>query len=247
VLRKYGVQLSERLGTALGRAIAPLFATTSRGRHARTFHPRGDLARITVEAMPVGDEALARLGRALTGEGIARFSNAFWKVAAWPDALGCAIALHEPKQHLLFATIKRPWTTLLAPFSTHVENYLANDFFAVSPFRAPSLDRIWLRLHPEHAPPPGRHDWRERRARLQAAIASKAANLELAASPRPRGPFTAFARVTVLELYGADPPALVFDPFENGRGLEPVGFIHALRKGAYAGSWRGRRTPALPG
>ncbi len=240
------MQLSERLGTALGRAIAPLFASTSRGRHARTFHPWGDLVRITVEPVPVDELRLVRLGRALAGQGIARFSNALWKAARWPDALGCAIALHDPKQHLLFATIQRPWTTLLAPFSTHVENYLANDFFAVSPFRAPGLDRIWLRLHPEHPPPPGRHDWRERRARLQHAIASGEATLELAASPRPRGPFTAFARVTAHELYGADPPALVFDPFVNDRGVEPIGFIHALRKGAYAGSWRGRGTPALP-
>ena len=44
----------------------------------------------------------------------------------------------------------------------------------------------------------------------------------------------------LIALVEPDPPDLRFDPFAVGRGLEPVGFVHALRVASYAASQRAR-------
>jgi len=244
------MQLSELLGDWLGALSAPVFHAVSRARHARTFHPRGDLVRASLVPVNPGrgtwSERLADLGEHLSGAGLVRFSSAVWKAPRWPDALGCALAFVDaqgkPEQHVLFATIRRPWTLPFAPFATEVSDYLANDYFAVSPFSAPGLSKLWLRLHPEARPRRG--EQRPRRERLQSAV-QKQRSLLLEASDSPWGPWTPFVRLTLLELLEGDPPGFEFDPFLDARGLMPHGFIHALRRGAYEGS-RAGRTPSVP-
>jgi hypothetical protein len=57
-----------------------------------------------------------------------------------------------------------------------------------------------------------------------------------------------FKRVARLKLTGwleLDQEALRFDPFRNGRGLRPVGFVHAMRRATYAASQRHRPEHAL--
>ncbi|MBK7857496.1 MAG: hypothetical protein IPJ65_02500 [Archangiaceae bacterium] len=244
------MDFAEHAGDALGRAVGPVFAAISRGRHSRTFHPRGDLARATIEPLLAQSSPLTALGRRLAGAGLIRFSNALWKHGRWPDALGCALAClderGEAEQHLLFATIRRPWTMPFAPFTTAVGNYLANDYFAVSPFDAAGVSRIWLRLSPVRRATEQGRPWRERRNLLEDAISLGDAALLLSAAPGPWKPFVPFARITPTELLSADPPGLKFDPFLDRRGLTPVGFVHALRHGAYAGSRDGRHADALP-
>lgn len=244
------MQLSERLGDWIGGLWGPLFAVTSRVRKARTFHPRGDLVRVSLMPVHPGpgewSERLGELGERLAGEGLLRFSSALWKRTRWPDALGCALAMlgndGHPEQHLLFATIRRPWTMPFAPFATEVSDYLANDYFAVSPFSAPRLPRLWLRLHPETRPRRGEPS--PRRERLSLATQHQR-TLLLEAGDSPWGPWTPFVRVTLLEMLEGDPPGFEFDPFLDARGLVPHGFIHALRRGAYQGSRSGRE-PSVP-
>ena len=83
------------------------------------------------------------LARRLEGAALIRLSTAWWRGGKeWIDALGLAMRLgrepsveaHEGDQDLLFATIRRPWTTLLAPLTTEQHDFLANDYYAVSPF-----------------------------------------------------------------------------------------------------------------
>lgn len=151
------MKTSERVGELLGELSGPMFKAVSHARGARTFHPRGDLVRVSMGPLhPRGHEwsvALTRLGEALAGPGLLRLSNALWKSERWPDALGAALAFVDekgrPDQHLLMATIRRPWTMPFAPFGTNVSDYLANDYFGVSPFSAVGLPWMWLRLHPE--------------------------------------------------------------------------------------------------
>ncbi len=50
----------------------------------------------------------------------------------------------------------------------------------------------------------------------------------------------AVARVCIEAPLVVDQAQLRFSPFNAGRGLRPVGFVHALRWGAYAASQRGR-------
>lgn len=190
--------------------------------------------------------ALENLGDKLAGEGLLRLSNALWKSVQWPDALGCALAFVDskgrPEQHLLMATIRRPWTMPFAPFTTRVGDYLANDYFAVSPFSAPNIPWMWLRLHPEE-----RHEkqFASTRRLLLSQQAEVQRTLTLDASPGPRGPWTPFLRLTLREILAGDPPGIEFDPFLDDRGLVPRGFIHALRRGAYEGSRQGRGGDSL--
>lgn len=247
---------SERLGSIVGELSAPVFKRVSHARHARTFHPRGDLVRVRFEGVALAGtdwlNALRALGSRLSGEGVARFSSALWKAPRWPDALGCAFAFVDARghvdQHLLLATIRRPWTMPFAPFLTRVHDYLANDYFAVSPFTAPGLEKLWLRLHPEPGPtahypnssPKGATTpGKTRRERLARQVDEHRA-LSLEASSSPWGPWTSFLLVTLGQLEAGDPPGLEFHPFLDGRGLVPRGFIHSLRHGAYAGSQAGR-------
>lgn len=234
---------SERVGAQLGSVIAPIFAAVSRIRGARTFHPRGDLARVTVEPIASEDHALKRLGWSLKGKGLIRFSNALFaaKVPVMPDVLGCSLALVDedgkPDQHLLMATIQRPWTMLLAPMSTNVKDYLANDYFGVSPFSAPGIESLYLSLRREEA---GEQQTAEDRQSLFTKEVDAHRSLVLAASTGPRGPWTPVARVTLQERLGEESGAMEFDPFLDGRGLVPHGFIHSLRKSVYAASRKGR-------
>ena len=48
------------------------------------------------------------------------------------------------------------------------------------------------------------------------------------------------AQVRLIAPFDADQASLRFSPFNDGAGLEPLGFVHALRLGAYAGSQAAR-------
>ena len=133
-------RLAELAGTALGWVAAPAFAAVSAIRRARTFHPRGVVYAATVDALD------GALGEALRGAALVRFSSAWWKgPAELPDALGCALRFRYADapsseaagddQDLLFATIRRPFTTPLSPLTTDAHDFLGNDYYAVSHLR----------------------------------------------------------------------------------------------------------------
>ncbi|MBX3198210.1 MAG: hypothetical protein KF894_08705 [Labilithrix sp.] len=276
----------ERAGELLGAVAAPAFAITSALRRARTFHPRGDCADADVTiADGVPREHLA-LAERLAGNAFVRFSDALTKKKArWPDVLGCALRfggeVDDPAadgdQDLLLATIRRPWTMPLAPFTTKVHDYLENDYFAVSPFsvaapRSPAArsraSLVYFRLRPCSKEPGGvitvegpagplsalrastprsrRSRAEQRRRRFERAVASGSAIFTLGVASRPWGPFSPLVRVQLVSVRLTDPPGLRFDPFRAGRGIEPHGFVHALRRGAYGASQRARGAAAQP-
>jgi hypothetical protein len=137
-------------------------------------------------------------------------------VAASPDVLGCAMRI-DGAQDLLFATIKRPWTTPFAPLTTDTDDYLSNFYYGVSPFALRGIaKRFYLRLRPFRDDAFG--------------------GLAVEASYRPRSGWREVARVTLQRIEEGGGERLRFDPFRTGRGIEPVGTIHALRHGAYAAS-----------
>jgi hypothetical protein len=47
-------------------------------------------------------------------------------------------------------------------------------------------------------------------------------------------------RVTLVAAFDVDQSALHFSPFNDAAGLQPVGFVHAIRVHAYSGSCSGR-------
>ena len=237
---------SRLFGAAAGAALAPWFALGSFVRHARVLHPRGVVLWGEVTISP-GDDAWAALGARLEGRVLARFSGAWWKRREWPDVLGCALRFthaqapsvkpQQGDQDLLLATIRTPLTTMLAPLTTHVSDYLDNAYFGVSPFEAGALGRVKVRLRSRQTSP----EFDTRSERIDAALAEGPIELVLEARPaRLAAEYRPIARITLTSRVDLDQEALHFDPYLTGRQLEPAGFVHALRIPTYAASRKAR-------
>jgi hypothetical protein len=212
------MSLSEQLGRTAGWIIgAPFFATMAALRRSRPLHPTGELYDATCTPRPVTDD-LQPLADAISGTALVRLSHALWKNPKrhLPDVLGCALRFgHE--QDILFATIKRPWTTLFAPLTTDVDAYLGNLYYGVSPFTVAGMDGRWyLRLRP--------------------FVNEGLGGFAFEASRRPRAGYVEVARITLDRVAEGGGEKMRFDPFRTGRGIEPTGFVHAMRHGAYAAS-----------
>jgi hypothetical protein len=242
--------LTRRAGVGLGWLVAPLFALTSALRHARTFHPSGDCIDAVAEIDRDAPAKYHDLAERLTGPVLVRFSEALARQRArWPDVLGCALRFGRERsfvehgdQDLLFATIKRPWTMPFAPLTTRVNDYLANDYFAVSPFHVAGVGIRWFRLHPKRVRSASRFgdSHGARRHRLLGDVASGTATLVLGVARGPRGPFQPVVQIHLIAPRRTDIPALRFDPFRAGRGVVPIGFVQGLRRGVYAASQHAR-------
>jgi hypothetical protein len=245
----------------LGWAMAPVTGAFGLARRARMFHPEGVVARAAMR--PIAREgALGMIAARLSGPALVRLSSAWWKRREWIDVLGVAVRLRssdvvtaipdENDQDLLFATVRTPWRLAFAPLATSVHDFLANGYFAVSPFDAPPLARVKLRLVGGRAA--DGHDGRDgrdghegdrdrsRRERLERDVFTRRASfvLELRAERGEPRAWTPLARLDLLEIVPVDQSALRFDPFRAGRDVRPRGLVHALRRGTYRASQLGR-------
>jgi len=233
-------------GLLTGVVVAPAVAVGSYFRRSRLFHPSGVIVRGTARAAQ-GNAAEQQAGAALAGNVFVRFSGAWWKTYDLPDVLGCALRFtsdrelapvpHRDDQDLLLATIRNPLTTLLAPLSTDVSDFLRNHYYGVSPFRVAPLGRVKLRLtSAAHSPAA---DTREHR--LVHALELGPVHLTLEARPdRVGSEYRAVAHIELHQRLDMDDRELRFNPFASGRGFEPSGFVHAVRVAAYAASRRAR-------
>ena len=233
--------LDETVGRWVGWAYAPWFGVGSLLRRARVLHPSGAVYAGEVLPLPGRGEALGAL---LRGPVLARFSGATWKHPAGAlEVLGVALRFGaapaaEPAaadQDLLFATIRRPWTLPLAPFTTHARNFLHDDYFAVSPFDVPQLGRVYFRLRPRRFSGNGSAaGGGDRYERLAGSLADDQARLVLAVRPSWRLRWIDVGEIRITRASPVDGEALRFSAFRSGKGIVPRGFVHALRRGAYA-------------
>jgi len=232
-------------GRAAGELLAPVTGFIAKLRHARMFHPDGVMYAATVT--PVETEAdLRAAGERLAGPAMARLSSAWWRgEKQWPDVLGMAVRFTGRRggdQDLLLATIRFPWTTPLAPLGTRVTSYTWNHFHAVSPFEIEGVaSRVKLRLR---SPRLANDSGLSRVEHLRWLVSEGLARWVVEARRLSRFPlFRAWEPVAELRLVApidVDQAGLRFSPFNAGRGLEPVGFVHHLRIGTYAASQRAR-------
>jgi len=268
---KRALGITDAFGRLLGAAAAPFFALTTKLRRARTFHPRGDLLEATVTVDPSVPADARAIAERLAGPAVVRLSSALSKHRAQAfDVLGCALRFggYAGDQDLLLATIKRPWSLGFAPLTTKTRDYLANDYFGVSPFTLRSDTRGgeargYFRLRAErggrggattHANPNANANANEVRRERGAARDSRMARRKILASdvragavlvlevaPGPRGPFAPLVRIRLDALLDADRPELRFDPFRASRGIAPRGLVHGLRRSVYPASHRARQ------
>jgi hypothetical protein len=243
------MSFSEDLGRFIGALWGPAVRAGAALRHARLFHPEGITCRAEVKELTTR-ESLRPVSARLVGPALVRLSSALWRgQREWPDVLGLAVRLRsedilteEPSpgdQDLLFATVRSPWTLGLAPLTTDTHDWLENDYYAVSPFQVKGLGRVKLRATSSRADAPGR----SRTERLEAALRAGQARFILEAFPRrgeAAGRWHPLAELRLLEQVTLDPVTLRFWPFRDGRGITPVGFVHALRIPTYRQSQEAR-------
>jgi hypothetical protein len=243
----------EAMGLAGGVALAPLAALGSTVRRARLFHPEGVVYRAEVRPL-VTEGPAGAVARRLAGPALVRLSNAWWRGGKeWIDVLGCAVRFrHDARpstaaapddQDMLFATIRWPWTTPIAPLATDPHSFLHDDYHGVSPFEVRELGLVKWRLRS----PGVRGTGPDRAARLERAVRDGTAVLRLEVRRKVLGaPFEPIAAIELRERAPLDQAAMRFDPFRAGRGVHPRGFVQALRVAAYAASQRARPRRSRP-
>jgi hypothetical protein len=229
--------LLEALGRGVGGVVAPVAALGSLTRGARLFHPDGVVYRADVRALQA-EGALGDLARRLEGPAIIRLSGALFRHRpgrTLPDVLGAAVRFGAA-QDLLFATFRRSYELPVAMLATNAGDFLANEYYTVLPSDIPGREGVTFRLVPFHPSPPGR----DRRERLARAVADGAASFELEARRAYAGPWTSFASITLRERADVDQEELRFNPFHDGLGIVPHGFLQAVRAAVYPASQIGR-------
>ncbi len=210
------------------------------------FHPRGLLFSATCEPSP--STPWPELSQRLRGPAIARFSGAlFKKEVRHFEVLGLALRFSDVApwtaeakandQDLLFATILSPFTLPFSPFTTRSNDFLANHYWAVSPFEVAGVGRLKFRITPiDLSNSTG--DRRDRK--LRDAVEQGGATLTIEARPTMSPGWQPLAIIRFLEESSIDQEALRFDPFRDGRGIVPAGIVHSIRRNVYSASQRAR-------
>jgi len=233
-------------GLGLGLALGTWAGSALRGR--RIFHPEGELYEASVE--PAGDGAGARLGERLAGRALVRLSTGLRRGHdAHRDVLGCAIrfawdpdAPESAAQDLLLVTARHVATLPLALLLTDTSSYLANDYYSIARFRTGELGIVDMRAVPRREPTAAPAS---RSVRLACAVAEERAVFHLQARGAD-GAWRPFANLSLTEPSRADDARLLFSPHHAALGIEPVGFLNALRKAPYPASYAGRKRAARP-
>ena len=241
--------LGETVGRVVGALWSPRFRAISKQRHARALHAEGICLRAEVVPVRIDPPFLA-LSERLAGRALVRLSTATWRGGReWPDILGASVRFRRDAplteeaspddQDVLFATLRHVWTLAPAFLTTHVHDWLQNDYYGLGPFTVQGLGRAKLRLASQRGPQRrGSRVWRLREAMYegQALLTFEVLPLE---HELPRT-WTPLADISLHEEVMLDPVRLRFDPFRDGLGIRPRGFLHAMRRPIYRQSQKGR-------
>lgn len=213
--------LPDTLGLICGFPLGVLTGTLSFIRNSRMFHPCGIVVKCKVNEL---DDYF------FPSDAIMRFSSAWWKHKEWRDVLGVAIRFGD-RQDLLFASFKHPWQTPFGPMLTKYHNFFWNDYYAVSPFEVRGK-KVYFKIMPEDF-----HNVEGSRDEKLRANIGKSKMILMMGDYKEWKPI---AEMTLLEEMNIDQEELKFNPFLNGLGIYPKGFIQYLRIGSYRFSQLGR-------
>ncbi|HYO55899.1 hypothetical protein [Archangium sp.] len=239
----------ETVGRTVGTLWSPQFRAVSGLRHARAVHAEGIC--LQAEVIPVRtDPPFTAVAERLGGPALVRLSTATWRGGReWPDILGAAVRFRRDQhiseeaspgdQDVLCATLRHTWTLLPALLTTHVRDWLQNDYYGLAPFTVQGLGRAKLRL----TSPRGPRRQGSRVRRLLDAMHEGQALLTFEVFPLEHGlprTWTPLADIFLREEVTLNPARLRFNPFRDGLGIRPRGFLHATRLPAYRQSQKGR-------
>jgi hypothetical protein len=249
------------VGAVMGELASPVTFGGSLVRRARLFHPSGLVyagsvlpASVLPPAGPLHNLAAA-LGVGSAGKVVARLSGALWKNSlTLPDSLGIGLrfrggllpvtdpAAHPTDQDLLFETFSHLYTLPLAPFTTNVNNFFANEYYAVLPFEAPGIGVSKFRIQPvPHVAVGSNRD----QILNNAVLSPTHALFHLYIMPPGMTAWTELLRFELLPLpnlmaISGYQQALGFTPFHDGKGIVPTGYFNGMRAATYLASKLGR-------
>lgn len=219
---------------AAGYGTGALMSGLAAIRAGKPVHPQGVVhrARLIVEggaAAPPGSELLSRPA---TRPAIVRFSRSIGLPQPLPDLLGASIRILDA-----YGRDRHQDILLVTSFDLPVLHYgvmltkdlQARPYSSSFPYRAG--DRTFLLgLLPRAESP--RPDGRDEFDRLDRAAATGRLAFDLSVAPHA-GRFSRVASLHVEERLPGGADALRFNPFNTGGGLEPAGFLNAIRDYAY--------------
>jgi hypothetical protein len=205
-----------------------LFASLSRARGARLFHPQGVAYRGTLHVED-GVAGVPLLGPGATRDSVVRFSRGLGLPRGIPEFLGLALRIEEEQDLLLASSSTSP---LLRMVPLPARSFFGTTLSSLLPLQA--AGRVVFVGAQVRGSASGTAD------QLSEIEESGPVSVVLALAELG-GPWRAFATLAVdLRLPDAEMRRLRFDPWNCAGGLVPHGRINALRAPAYRGSRRGR-------
>lgn len=236
--------ISETVGYVAGWLAAPVVGWATRVRDARLFHAEGQLYDALAE--PAGADAeLRAVSRTLAGPVLVRVSAGLWRGVELPDVLGLSLRFHgeaapvpaqADAQDLLFVSASSLLALPLAFLTTDPHDYMANRYDALATFVIKGAGRA--RLRARWAPHPAATG--SRAQRLERAVAKRRAVVLIELCREGETEWRAILRVRLTGRSEVDQNSLGFSPFQDGAGIRPTGFVHALRVGTYFAGQRAR-------
>lgn len=234
------LSLREKAGWFSGYGLGLMTGLTALVRRSRTFHPRGLTYHAQVTVVPNSFAAFD--SSILAGNALVRLSSAWWKKVEAPDVLGIAVRFTQSRplrtevspedQDLLFATIKYPWTTPLGPLTTDFRNFMANEYYAVSPFGMGQQEKLF-KFKLKHLNAPTKDIEQSRTELLEEAVKFHQAVFAVMVQEVAEKSWHAVAQLSLDKSFSCDQETLRFSPFQNGLNINPRGYVHFLRIGAY--------------
>jgi hypothetical protein len=222
----------------LGSLVGLPFALVARLRGTKPLHPDGAVYPATLR-IDGGHTDAELLRRPAEHAAVVRFSRGVGLPQSMPDLFGIAIRLpdvHGPGRHQDFLCV----TTVDAPILHHgfvpVTDVQQAPYTSALPYRA-GRERILIGVLP--LPDSPRPQAPTAQARLRRAAATGRLRFALAIAPL----LGRFRRIGELQI-GREPlppeaNAIMFNPWNTGGGLEPVGFLNRLRRDAYPAAQQG--------
>jgi hypothetical protein len=219
-------------------------------RRARFFHPSG----VVYSAMAYPAPGLAsvmgvEVAERLSGCALVRFSGGIFKQkgkAVRTDSLGLGMRFHgQPGpcsanarggQDLFFVSFHSFGAIAHDIKATNPNDYLANTYWAITPYEVKGLGRVSLRITASGAGAPGS----ARDERLEDAVRAGTASLRLEMAPWGTNDYQPLAEVRLDSRVELE-DELRLTPHAAGRGLRPIGFLQGLRVFPYAASHLARR------
>lgn len=240
------------LGVVVGLVLLSwVFFVLSFLRRARFFHPTGVV--YSAQAWPapgLASVAGVEVAERLAGRTLVRFSGGLFKQKKGKgekmDSLGLGIRFHgQPEpcatnarggQDLFLVTFQSFGVIAHDIKATHTGDYLANTYWAITPYEVEGLGRVSLRITATGAGGLGA----ARDERLEDAVRAGAAGLRLEMAPWGTNDYQPLADVRLDQRVELE-DELRLTPHAAGRGLRPIGFFQGLRVAPYAASHLARR------